>query len=313
MILPPFSMSNLEHARSYAKFGIPVLPLHYPIFEPEGVRCSCPGGLSCAHIGKHPIPKSGLNDASTDPTRIKWWFTRHPTANIGLQCGFYFDVLDVDDPELAETLLGDPSALYYSRSGPIALTGRGVHFYFEPKGGPSRSTPGYDWKSTGYVVAPPSLHASGARYRWVEGATLEVPPPLPSRALLEEVHAKRVPAWRSTTPSTLRPSDEEMPVGLEDLRDLLPRPTNPTLYVQKAVEGEARAVATAPEGVRNTMLNRAAFNVGRALRRVGLTPEDIDVVSPLLAAAVANGYVISHSERQALATIWSGLNAGLKA
>ena len=40
--------------------------------------------------------RSGVYDATIDPEQIKAWWTRTPDANIGLACGSYFWVLDVD-------------------------------------------------------------------------------------------------------------------------------------------------------------------------------------------------------------------------
>ena len=59
----------------------------------------------------------------------------------------------------------------------------GTHLYFECRSPtPSRANilPGIDVKADGgYVVAPPSLHVSGSRYRFVSNSGL-IPPPLPA-------------------------------------------------------------------------------------------------------------------------------------
>ena len=57
-------------------------------------------------------------------------------------------------------------------------TGGGRHLYFAHPGGLVRNKvglpPGIDIRADGgYVVAPPSLHASGLRYIWIEGRTPE--------------------------------------------------------------------------------------------------------------------------------------------
>jgi hypothetical protein len=56
---------------------------------------------------------------------------------------------------------------------PVVLTGGGgKHYYFRHPGGYIKSVaaalgPGLDIKGEGgFVVAPPSLHASGRRYEW---------------------------------------------------------------------------------------------------------------------------------------------------
>ena len=47
----------LESALAYLKLGWRVVPLHYPIFRDDGVRCSCGNseGPSKHPLGKHPV------------------------------------------------------------------------------------------------------------------------------------------------------------------------------------------------------------------------------------------------------------------
>jgi hypothetical protein len=103
-----------DAAVGYASRGIPVLPLHYPLLQRNGlhpvtgdqrssaerVSCSCrdPG---CGQPAKHPfgsLVPHGVKDATCNRARILAWWTRHPQANIGLATGHRFDVLDVDGP-----------------------------------------------------------------------------------------------------------------------------------------------------------------------------------------------------------------------
>src|SRR5687768_7460876 len=46
----------------------------------------------------------GFYDATADHSRILRWWTRYPTANIGLRTGIAFDVLDIDSPAAARAL-----------------------------------------------------------------------------------------------------------------------------------------------------------------------------------------------------------------
>jgi hypothetical protein len=54
------------------------------------------------------IPKSqggkSLYDATTGASQIREWWTKNPTANIGLRTGITVDVIDSDDPEAQENL-----------------------------------------------------------------------------------------------------------------------------------------------------------------------------------------------------------------
>jgi len=93
-----------------------------------------------------------------------------PTANVGIRTGAESGlvVLDVDRRKGgAETLAGLalPQTL-------TVETGDGVHYYFQHPGGSvpnaSDALPGIDRKGDGgYIVAPPSLHASGRVYRFI--------------------------------------------------------------------------------------------------------------------------------------------------
>jgi Bifunctional DNA primase/polymerase, N-terminal len=101
-----------DAALGYASRGIPVLPLH-PLPDRSALQpvsgnrqpgvgggCSCrdPG---CGQPAKHPLGPlvpHGVKDATTNRARVLAWWTRHPSANIGLATGHHFDVLDVDGP-----------------------------------------------------------------------------------------------------------------------------------------------------------------------------------------------------------------------
>lgn len=154
-----------EAATTYAEHGWHVFPL-------------------AAHSKKPAIPKDkggkGFKDATNDPERIKRWWTRHPTHNIGLATGHVFDVIDVDtkdsdgnpSPEgirsmskvLQDKDLPDAHAVAVTASG-------GMHLYVlaTGKGNYQKIRPGIDYRGLGgYVVAPPSLlPGSGRSYTWL--------------------------------------------------------------------------------------------------------------------------------------------------
>lgn len=102
MTVPP---SRIDHALHYAALGIPVMPLHY--ITQEGI-CSCGGKEANPRCkpGKHPYGRlvpHGLNDASTDPVKVREWFDGTP-FNIGICTGeisriFALDRDDRDDGE----------------------------------------------------------------------------------------------------------------------------------------------------------------------------------------------------------------------
>ncbi|MGH6895760.1 MAG: bifunctional DNA primase/polymerase [Geminicoccaceae bacterium] len=181
--------SVAEAALAYVALGIPVLPLH----GIQDGRCGC--GRNCDSPGKHPIAPltpRGVLDASCDTAEVGRWFRAYPTANLGLALGELV-VIDEDRPgAVLAAGLELPNC-------PCSRTGRGHHYVFRANGHALENGPfaeGLDAKTgAAYVVAPPSLHVSGTRYRWMQGHALEdvPPPPLPEAVeqLIRAAHAGR--------------------------------------------------------------------------------------------------------------------------
>lgn len=163
----------LRAALRAAKRGCPVLPLQNPTDE----GCSCGKG-ECKNVGKHPRTPNGFKDATTDPRQIRKWWKRWPRANIGVRTGKVsgFIALDVDKRnggfESLRELEKEHGPL---PDGPQVKTGGGgLHKLFKCPSKLLKSRtgimPGMDIKAEGgYIVIPPSLHASGKRYSWVKG------------------------------------------------------------------------------------------------------------------------------------------------
>jgi hypothetical protein len=282
-------------ALNYARRGIPVVPLHYPVerllpHEPPIAGCSC-RAPDCQRIGKHPMAAlvpHGVKDATSDPAVVLDWWVRYPQANVGLATGFKFDVLDVDGPEGTAWLRRFAAEHGLHVSGPLARTGSGGwHYYMAPTGlrCPSlwdRDTGkelGYlDWRGAdGLVVAPPSIHATGRPYRFLrdlDTALPEVPPAL--RALLDP------PAIRAE-----RPSAGTRPAGLG----------HP--YAVAALDGECQRVATTPPGShqRNKTLYKASLRLHSYVAGGLLDPAEVE--RRLLEAARACGL----TERRAIQSI----------
>jgi hypothetical protein len=112
----------------------------------------------------------GLLDASIDPNQIVAWWSAHPTANVGIATGDRSGIVVVDvDGAAGEDALSDYGAL---PTTPIATTGKGRHLLFARPEAGVRNSAGrlgaqLDVRGDGgYIVAPPSVHPSGARYRW---------------------------------------------------------------------------------------------------------------------------------------------------
>lgn len=145
-------------------------------------HCTCPKGALCRRPGKHPWASTWTEPASREA--IQEWFAARPDAGVGVLTGHGFWVLDVDGAEGVASL-----AALEAQHGPLPPTLRvrtgsgGWHLYFHSPAGqrlPSRTrfAPGLDTRADGgQVVAPPSVHASGERYRAFLLASLVAAPP----------------------------------------------------------------------------------------------------------------------------------------
>jgi hypothetical protein len=270
---------SLTAALAFARHGIPVLPVHTP--GRSGV-CSCERGARCERPGKHPRLRHGLTEASTDPGQLTAWWVRWPRANVGLRTGVVMDVADVDSAEgwhgLRHLAGGD-----LPRGPQVRTGGGGRHLWFRPTGFGNRVRllPGLDWRGAGgYVLAPPSRHATGGHYHWLRRPGGPPAPAVPEalRALL----AGPAPAFRELTV------------------------THPDRYAEAALDAETDRVARAPVGARNDTLNRAAFALGRF---VGAGLLDAATVHRELASAARHAGLGTAETR---ATIRSGMTAGMR-
>lgn len=181
----------LEAALGHARRGFAVVPL----YGMRGGACSC-GHDSCRTPGKHPLIEDWVNVASLDDAVIRGWWTKWPDANVGLVPPPGIAILDVDPrngglESLAELEQGH-GALPVTPT--VETGGGGRHFYFAVPVSGIRTRRGFKpglelLVGNVYVLAPPSIHASGREYRWVTRP--ETPPaPIPEW-LLEEVRARR--------------------------------------------------------------------------------------------------------------------------
>jgi hypothetical protein len=166
-------------ALDYAARGLLTIPT-WPL--DAGGACTCPkAGTSDCSPGKHPlsdlVPR-GLKDGTTDAATIRQWWALWPDANVAIVTGAASGliVLDID----AGAGGYDTIATLEAEHGELPATwavetgGGGLHLYFQHPGGyvpnsAGRYGPGLDVRGDGgYIVAPPSLHRSGRRYRWAE-------------------------------------------------------------------------------------------------------------------------------------------------
>jgi Protein of unknown function (DUF3987)/Bifunctional DNA primase/polymerase, N-terminal len=117
--------------------------------------------------GKEPLTRHGFKEASTDVATIRSWWRRWPDANIGLPIPKGLVVVDIDTEEAFQQLKSEDRHL---PSTVTARTARGWHFWYStdsPARPKVKVLPGVDIRGIdSYVVVPPSIHPSGAIYRW---------------------------------------------------------------------------------------------------------------------------------------------------
>ena len=164
------SDDRVDLALAYASMGWKV----YPIQSIKDGACTCRKGGACPDPGKHPFHSlGGLKTASTDPEQLRTVFGSSD-ASIGLRCeGFW--VLDVDGEKGIQDL-DDLVATYgkLPRTPTVQTGGGGLHYFFKADKRISKNLTKVRGTSIdirtkgGAVVAPPSLHSSGNRYRWIE-------------------------------------------------------------------------------------------------------------------------------------------------
>jgi putative DNA primase/helicase len=171
-----------------------------PLHTPGRDGCSC-GVPNCKSPGKHPRTQNGSKDATLDKTIIKDWWRRWPDANVGIATGDGSGIVVLDiDPKNGGTDSLDKVLDEYGLlpDVPHSQTGlKGSHYVFRlppgnDPGSPVGIFPGIDVRSTGtLIVAPPSLHASGRRYKWLRRPTKGEELPDPPEWLYKSSKARR--------------------------------------------------------------------------------------------------------------------------
>ena len=240
---------------------------------------------------KRPLVSGGCHSATTDQQMILQWSAEFPDANLALATGkpSGIIVIDIDGPKGEESWSRLIDVVWRGREPacPQVITGKGRHLYFRGREIGNRASSvlgkGIDVRGDGgSATLPPSVHLSGAVYRWQGEPHVMVPPwtPPPLSRLLrgEEAWPKyKTPYQRP------QPKHDDLPPDLDRLCDM----------VLKAGEGE-----------RNHTLNTAAFLAAKAIRSGAVSPAL--VIDRLTNAALAIGL----DRIEIAATIRSGIRAG---
>ncbi|HEX8354173.1 MAG TPA: bifunctional DNA primase/polymerase [Pyrinomonadaceae bacterium] len=244
----------LPFALDMAEQGLAVFPVYGCT---DGV-CHCRKGSECRSAGKHPIPAltpRGVKNATTDTAKIRRWFAKEPHANLAWAMGGSLRLIGVDvdprsggDASLCDLVEAHGDAwleTFTVRTGSL-----GTHFIFRlPEGvEPHRAklAPGIDLKAEGgYLVAPPSVHASGRRYE-VE----------------KNIYIAEAPVWLVEELTRAEGEPARVPVDFQAYRDRKASGSGPVI-----VEGER---------------NERLFRVGCALWGKGEVSSRGDLLAELM-------------------------------
>ena len=252
------NLSRRRLALRYARRGWLVVPMH----AIKDGKCSCSKGDACERAGKPPITQHGVNDATTEREQIKRWWTDNPNANIGIATGSELGiiVLDIDPRNGGRKSFKRQTG----KLGPLPNTvtgitgGGGLHLIFEyPSFAVKKDTSGkkfgrgVDILSDGCImIAPPSRHAAGRRYRWAEGKSFRdfEPAKLP-KAWLKRLRRNDAAGLNKDNSATQR--DERVPEGhrntvLTSLAGTLQRGGVSPTAIKAALIAENNAKCTPP-------------------------------------------------------------------
>lgn len=240
---------------------------------------------------KRPATEHGFHDASADPEAVDRWSASSTGYGIACEPSGLF-VVDVDVVEGAEgPAFGAGVTAWFEmvdRYGDVetleVVTGRGgLHIYWQAPEVPLGNSAGklaahVDTRGRGGYVVGPGSTVAGNVYEIMKRRPVA---PCP-RWLVDKLTTKRT----STTPS------------------FTPERTSP--YGRRALEAELGRVAMAREGVRNGVLNAAAFGLAQLV--AGGELDGQEVADELERVALAAGL----GEKEIASTIRSGFTAGVK-
>lgn len=170
-------------------------------------------GISVIPIGPNKRPLVAWEQYQhriADEEEVREWFERWPDANLGIVTGALSNitVVDTDNEDADEwwRANGQPSPL-------MVKTGKGRHYYYSHGGERNAAT----WKGMvgldvrgegGYVVAPPSLHPSGARYEFVGVVEFDELPPLVVIGHDSSLFADKLPSLKGVDVEGQRVADK---------------------------------------------------------------------------------------------------------
>lgn len=257
----------------------------------EAIKAHERGWLITPTRGKAPFRKAWQQEPPPDLDTVKKWAAE---GNVALRTGAGSNLFVIDDDSedgAASRALNLPVTV-------TAITGSGKrHLYFRapavmPKNSVKTLAPNLDTRSEGgAIVAVGSIHPdTGKAYEWAPGHS---PDEVPLAELPPELLA-RLAQVKEPKPTKKRVVIERGSPEFACARE----------FALETMRGRMEQVAAAPEGQRNTLLNTAAFVLGRIVGSGAL--ERAEVFEALRGAAEGAGLPRGEVE----ATVRSGLDAG---
>lgn len=191
----------LNEALRYLKLGWSVIPTCWAVAG----ACGCGRGHTGNDIGKAPLVKwtDFQTRRATVEEATQWW-TNWPHANIACVTGAISGLVVVD---LEHEGLDEAERL--ELWSPLkAYTGKGYHLYFSHPGegricnaAKMKKIRGFDMRGDGgYVLLPPSRHATGRLYSWASASSVGAPLPVFPKQLFADI----------TKPSSLAGTSEKL-------------------------------------------------------------------------------------------------------
>ena len=297
MAMPEIGAAIVEYAIYYSRCGWLVFP--------------------CNPTDKRPLVSNGFYAATIDEDQIRAWWGRWPNAMIGARMGATSGVWAID-PDAPKD--GSPDGLanwahLVAKYGGISQThthntpngGQHLLFKFREDRPVTNSEGGLKGLGInvrgegGYIIVPPSVMANGRAY--------EIADPLHFFKFVEApewLYDLVLPKPPALSPALSGPSISQQAVALVRSPSITPN----AAYIDAALRGEYDAVASASHGERNNQLNASAFKLGTLVGAGAL--DEYMVETALIEAAAACGLVANDGRLKCLATIRSGLSAGIK-
>jgi len=251
-------------------------------------------------LGKQPAPGIRWQEFQRrQPTLAELieWERHGKFQNVGIVCGPVsgnLAVIDLDGIPAIRAFFAEMFTKLLITFMVWTGSGRGLHLYYRCTVLPrTQRIPGFEIRAAGcYVIAPPSIHPETGEL-YIPGGVKEVAH-VANLDIASEWIARKGQRTASKLSERLNQPAGKRTIGFG------------SAYAERALTYELRDLNAVPEGSRNNRLNQAAYNLGQL---VGDNLLDRSKVERELASAAARW--AGMTEREALATIQSGIQAGM--